>query len=74
MKEQVRNKLQCWTAKHDNLARSGTGFFSDKWTSDLNSEGLKMSKNTFFMIFPRVFGGGRSQRIFLLPLSGDFFN
>jgi hypothetical protein len=39
--------LQCRTAKHDKVARDRMRFFEDKWTSDLDSEGLKMSKSPF---------------------------
>jgi hypothetical protein len=64
-------EVQFWTAKVDKLASFGTGFFWDKWTSDLNSEGLKTSKNALFGTFPWVFGRGQFFLIFLVPFSGD---
>jgi hypothetical protein len=61
--------LQFWTAKVNKLASFGTGFFWDKWTSDLNSEGLKTSKNALFGTFPRVFGRGQ----FFFDIFSTFF-
>jgi hypothetical protein len=46
----------------------------DKWTSGSDSGGLKMSKNTFFGTFPRVFGKGHffgsNYNIFSTPFHG----
>jgi hypothetical protein len=49
------------TAKHNSLTSSVIGFLWEKSTSDLNSEGLKTSKNTLFWVFTWLFGSGNSQ-------------
>jgi hypothetical protein len=52
----ARNQLQCWTAKVHQFSSMGNRFFMGKRTPGSFSEGLKTSKNTLFLLFPRFFG------------------
>ncbi len=48
--------VQCQTAKVHQLSSVGNRFFMGKQTPESFSEGLKTSKNTLFLFFPRFFG------------------